>query len=257
MAATALDLEKRYSGGAANQDPNLSLGGVMSTDANGIVDEQVASGITNITGVTVVGCGGNNDGNGTLTWDDAAETMQWTAPGDTIGLAVSVTSDGNYVMYSATKGYIALSVTYASLPVSNQSDTVNVSTTANTLWDNITKAESFNGDTEYRCIYLKNNHATDSFFGVAIYVDQQPTADDSFEIGLDPAGINGTATTIVDESTAPAGVTFSSPTSGSPLNIGTLAAQDIVAVWIKRLVPALSSTSTTNDRSRIGIVAFA
>lgn len=252
--ANALDLSKRLSGGAANSDPNLSIGGAMSST---VIGAQTTTALTNITGVVFADANGNNDGTGTLTYNATGDTFTWQGAADTVGTAVTAGSDGTYVIYSGTHGYVAITVTYASLPVGNASDTVTIGTPLNNIFDDISKTESFVGDTEYRCFYLTNTHGSDSFFGVGVYIALQPTGDDSWEIGLDPAGMNGTATTPATEGDAPAGVTFSSPNSGSPLNIGQMDPADYHAVWIKRTIPALSSNATANDRARLGIVAFA
>lgn len=66
------------------------------------------------------------------------------------------------------------------------------------------------------------------------------------DVGLAPEGLNGVAELIVDELTAPAGVTFSHPSSledaialPSPMVEG-----DQIAVWVRRTVaPGASSPS--------------
>jgi hypothetical protein len=115
------------------------------------------------------------------------------------------------------------------------------------LFDNVSGAESSAGDTEYRCFYLKNAHASLTWQGVNVWIGTNtPSADTDVEIGLDPAGVGegsttGVAATVADESTAPAGVTFSKPASGSPLNVGDIPAGSAIAVWVKRTVSAGAS----------------
>ena len=41
MAIAASDIQFRYSGGASNTDPDACLGGAISTDASGVVDDSV------------------------------------------------------------------------------------------------------------------------------------------------------------------------------------------------------------------------
>jgi hypothetical protein len=111
--------------------------------------------------------------------------------------------------------------------------------TVGNLFDNVSGAESSAGDTEYRCFYVHNNHATLTLQTAVIYIQTNtPSADTDISIGLDPIGVNGVATTVANEGTAPAGVVFSQPSSGAPLNIGNIAAGQKQAVWVKRVVSA-------------------
>jgi hypothetical protein len=122
------------------------------------------------------------------------------------------------------------------------------SPTLQNLFDNVTSDEALSGLTEYRCIYLQNDHATDSVDSVKLWISANtPSASTTIEIGLDPAGKNGLADTISPSTEAPAGVTFSAPTTeGTGLSIGLLQAQDVYPVWIKRTVSA-SAAATSLD----------
>jgi len=112
--------------------------------------------------------------------------------------------------------------------------------TLNSEFDDITGDEAFAGDTEYRCFAFKNTHATLTAIGGKLFVNQDSTsANTTMSIGLDPAGKNGTATTIATESDAPSGVTFSAPTSkATGLTVPDLAPGDFINVWVKRVVTA-------------------
>ena len=110
------------------------------------------------------------------------------------------------------------------------------------------------GDVEYRCIYVKNTNATDTLFDARVFISQDtPSADDEIDIGLDPAGVGdgsttGVATSIADEGTAPAGVTFSHPTDyDSGLVIGDLAPNQCIAIWIRRTVNAGAASTPSNS----------
>ena len=154
---------------------------------------------------------------GTVTLEYVASTHSLRAvAGGSYGAYVAVAADGR-VAIPAGEGYLFATVTSASLPGTNQSDTLTVAALANALFDDIGKAESYNGDTEYRCCYLHNAHPTDAFLGTQVYIASQPTGADALAIGLDGAGIGngattGVAATVADESTAPA-VTFAQPAS--------------------------------------------
>jgi hypothetical protein len=129
-----------------------------------------------------------------------------------------------------------------------------VSTTVmNNLFDNVSDAEAVAGDVEYRCIYLSNENATDTLNAAAVFIQSNtPSGDSAIAIGLDPAGIGngsttGVAATPANENTAPAGVTFSTPSdSGSALAIGTLDAGEVQAIWIRRTISAAAASAASD-----------
>lgn len=112
--------------------------------------------------------------------------------------------------------------------------------TLNSEFDDISGDEAFAGDTEYRCFTFKNEHATLTAVGGKLFVAQDSTsANTVMSIGLDPSGKSGTATTIATESDAPAGVTFSAPTSkATGISVPDLAPGEYINVWVKRVVTA-------------------
>lgn len=72
----------------------------------------------------------------------------------------------------------------------------------NNLWDDVSSGDASVGDTEYRCAYVKNTHATLSVANVKIEIATDPT-ESNWEIALGAAGLNGTETAVVNEDTAP------------------------------------------------------
>src|SRR3954454_11533100 len=110
-----------------------------------------------------------------------------------------------------------------------------ISTTAittavlNNLFDDVSGAEAAAGRVEYRCAFVLNNHATLTLQNAGIYITSQTSGGGTIDMGLDPAAVSAKgsgsaqAAVVANEITAPAGVTFSTPTSGSPLVIGDLA----------------------------------
>lgn len=115
-----------------------------------------------------------------------------------------------------------------------------VSTALHGLFDVVSGSESLAGDVEYRCVYVKNNHATLTLYGAVVFISANtPSGDTTCDIGLGAAAINGTETEVANESTAPAGVAFSAPASyATGLAIGDLAPGAYKAVWIRRTVTA-------------------
>lgn len=190
-------LELRLSGGTGNTDPNASLGGDVSTER---IQSQTATGISNVTGVAIDYAGGNATGNGTLTWTEPANTLTWTPPSGTIGTAVAIdiAANAKYTIKGggSNPGYINVSTTFGSLPTTTQSDTIACANVANELFDDVSKAESYTGDSEYRCWYYKNTHPADPFLDVIVFIPTGTTPG-TLSFGKDPAGVgNGVTRTI-------------------------------------------------------------
>lgn len=108
------------------------------------------------------------------------------------------------------------------------------------LFDNVTGDESAAGDIEYRCFYVHNGHATLTWLGVTVWIaTNTPSTDTTCDIGLGASAVSGTETAVANEGTAPAGVTFSAPTTkAGGLVIGDLAPGAHKAIWVRRTVTA-------------------
>lgn len=125
------------------------------------------------------------------------------------------------------------------------------------LFDTVTGDESAAGDTEYRCVYFRNEDAdADGLISpVAWILSNTPSADTTIAIGLDPAGKGGTATTAANENTAPAGVSFTSPATkaaGLSLPSTPYAQNEFIAIWIRRTVTA-GAASAASDPATIRV----
>lgn len=122
-----------------------------------------------------------------------------------------------------------------------------------TIFDDVTSAEALAGDTEYRLVYVHNAHATLSYLTAAIWIQTQtPSASTDVAIGLAAAGLNGVETAVANENTAPAGVTFSAPsTFGAGLALGTLAPGQHFGVWVKRTVTAGAASAADGFTLRV------
>lgn len=127
------------------------------------------------------------------------------------------------------------------------------------LFDDVSAAEATAGDIEYRCLYIFNRNETDSLTSVVVWIESQTSSGDtSLDIGLDPAGVGdgvstGVATTIANENTAPASVSFSAPsTSGTGLSIGTLGPGEGHAIWLRRTINA-GAAAANLDRCELRV----
>lgn len=118
------------------------------------------------------------------------------------------------------------------------------------LFDTVTGDESAAGDTEYRCVYFRNEDSDSDglISGILWILSNTPSTDTTIAVGLDPAGKNATATTVANENTAPAGVSFSSPaTKGAGIALGsTFAQNDFIGVWVRRTVTAGAASAASD-----------
>ena len=115
---------------------------------------------------------------------------------------------------------------------------VKSSTAASNYFDDVSSAEASAGDTEYRCVYVHNSHGSLTLIGAKVWIQANtPSGDTDVAIGLGSSAVNGTEQTVVDESTAPTGVTFSQPTTfAGGLSIGDIPFGQHKAVWVRRVV---------------------
>jgi len=89
---------------------------------------------SNITGLTVYHAStANGIGGGTLSYNYAANTITWTAPGGIAGEAVKLSKDGKFQLFDIDKTkWVRVIVVAASLPASSQSDTITITSLSGT-----------------------------------------------------------------------------------------------------------------------------
>ena len=128
--------------------------------------------------------------------------------------------------------------------------------TLNNLFDDVSGDENAASDVEYRCIFVHNNHATLTWQSVVVWLSAEVAGGANVAIGIDTnaATVNNSgpaqALEVVDESTAPGGVSFSSPTTKpTGLSVGNLAAGYCRAIWVRR--SATASAALNNDGATI------
>lgn len=116
------------------------------------------------------------------------------------------------------------------------------------LFDNVNEDESTAGDMEYRCIYVRNGHATLTWMNVRLWITMNtPSNDDTIAVGLDPAALNANAASVANENTAPTGVTFTSPVDkATGLSLGNIPPGGRRAVWFRRTVNANAGAVNAN-----------
>lgn len=119
------------------------------------------------------------------------------------------------------------------------------------LFDDVDSTESAAGDTEYRCIYVHNNHGTLALQNAVMWITANTTGN-RIAIGVGAAAVNATETAVANENTAPAGVTFSQPTTkGAGIALGTIPAGQHRAVWLRRTIAAATGASNDTYTTRV------
>jgi hypothetical protein len=129
--------------------------------------------------------------------------------------------------------------------------------TLNNLFDDISGAENAASTVDYRCLFIHNSHASITALTCLLWIQSEVSGGASIAIGLDTNGAvpigqsSAQAVTIANETTAPSGVTFSTPTSsGTGLSIGSLQPGYCIGVWIRRT--AANTSAVNNDGATLG-----
>lgn len=124
--------------------------------------------------------------------------------------------------------------------------------TLNNAFPDLTGDENLASQVDYQCIFVHNNHATLTYQNVVVWLSAEVAGGVTCAIGLDTTaasahgGASAQALTIANKNTAPAGVTFSAPTTkATGLSIGNLTAGQVKAVWVRRT--AANSAALNND----------
>lgn len=129
-----------------------------------------------------------------------------------------------------------------------------VSAALHGLFDAVTGSESSAGDVEYRCVYVKNSHATLTLYNAVAFIQSNtPSTSTVCDIGLGASTIGNEEQTVTNEGTAPDGVSFSAPSSyASGLAIGNLAPGQFKAVWIRRTV-TINASAYSGDGMTLAV----
>jgi hypothetical protein len=121
------------------------------------------------------------------------------------------------------------------------STTAIVDATVNNLFDNVSGDENAASVVDYRLFFVHNNHATLTMLSPVIYIQSETASGASISIGADTTAASAKASaaaqalTIANETTAPAGVTFSAPTTkAGGISLGDIPAGQVKGVWVRR-----------------------
>jgi hypothetical protein len=133
-----------------------------------------------------------------------------------------------------------------------RSSTQVVDNTSDNLFDDVTGAEHTAGRVDYRCIYVRNAHATLTLTAAVVWIASDTTgADSDISIAVGTAAINGTEQTISDAITAPTGVSWSDAavSRATGLALGDIPATQHKAVWVRRTISAGSTPQAADTCS--------
>jgi len=254
-------LQVRLSGGAANVNPDLSLGGQMSTVVGGLVRSQDTTGLSNVTGVEIKDAFGNSQGIGSLRWVSSSGNLGWEQPGQSGYEELAIVESGSYLLGSFSKGFLLVNVALGSLPAGNANDSISVSNRENAVWDDIQAGEGVVGDVEYRCLFLYNAASTTWMYGVRVWLEADASGADSLAVAVSSALKNQAALgPLADEEDSTnilSSLVFLSPlTQESGVLIGDLGPGEFRSWWIRRSVPSGTLISNPYDLSKIGISAL-
>ena len=127
----------------------------------------------------------------------------------------------------------------------------------NNLLDDVSGSEASAGDTEYRCYFYKNSHASLPLTSAKFYIDTATgNAQDAIAFAIEvptTSDTTGSVQTIINESTSPVVNTgncsnWSTATTyagGVAVNINAhdteMSISEIIGVWIRRVVSAGAS----------------
>lgn len=128
----------------------------------------------------------------------------------------------------------------------------------NNLFDNISGDENAASTVDYRCLFIHNAHASLTYQSPKVWLSSEVSGGASIAIGVDTTAASAIgssssqALTIASETTAPTGVSFSSPTTkGTGISLSDIPAGQCRAIWIRRT--AANSSAKDNDGVTLGI----
>ena len=124
--------------------------------------------------------------------------------------------------------------------------------TLNDLFDDITGDENAAQTVDYRCIFIHNNHGSLTLLSPVLWIASEVSGGANIALGVDTtaasviASSSAQALLVASQTTAPSGVSFSSPTSkGTGLSLGDIPAGQCKAFWFRRT--ATNSAALNND----------
>jgi hypothetical protein len=120
------------------------------------------------------------------------------------------------------------------------------------LFDVVTGSENAVSTVAYRAVFLHNNHGSLTFQNVVVWISAETSGGCNIAIGVDPTAAasvsssSAQAVQVTNETTAPVGVSFSTPTTeGAGLSLGDIGPGQCRAIWFRRT--ATNSVALNGD----------
>ena len=118
------------------------------------------------------------------------------------------------------------------------------------LFANVSPAEAIVGSIKYRALSFKNTSALTAYAAIVYISQETSSADTTVAIAYDSTGTQS----IVNETTAPTGLSFSTPVSlATGIALGDVAAAGIRRIWFKRTVTELAAMAADEGKITISV----
>ena len=166
--AVRMHLTGVHSDSGRQPDPDTSLGNYRATTQVPGLSFRVKNAFSNVRIDFVAG--ENGEGVGILA-APSASSLRWTPPGGTQGTAVTIASGETKVIEGGTSASKYIRVTRTDSNDLTGTSTVVLTEDFNNVigFDNVSSAEAAAGDTEYRCVCLKN-HGSGSVTNLKVWL---------------------------------------------------------------------------------------
>lgn len=235
------------SGGTSNPDPNLSIGGQISTTA---FQFQTFDQKTSLPGVTIEQIGNSSIGVGVLSYEETDDgyIFKWIPPGSGSTAGRLVTGSGKYGILTANgvgTGYCVVTIAWDGLSAGLVETKVKVSNNIPNIFSSVDATQAESGYTSHRCVYVKNQHPDQTLTNLKLSSFREGNTGSVVEVAADTAGAGngistGIATTPASETADPA-LNFSSEATLPDLLPGQTSAfwmrRTIYQGWYKELNP--------------------
>lgn len=113
--------------------------------------------------------------------------------------------------------------------------------TLNNLFDDVTGDQNAASQVDYQALFVYNAHGTLTWQTVVAWLSSEVAGGTSAAIGVDTTAASALASapaqavTIASKTTAPAGASFTSPTTkGTGIAVGNLTAGQVRCIWVRR-----------------------
>jgi len=113
------------------------------------------------------------------------------------------------------------------------------------IFDNVTNSQRAAGLIDYRLVYIHNDDADDAL--AVVYLPTPLESGREMAVGVATQAAGVTVTAVANDTTAPVGVTFLTPTTtGAAVALGTIPSGSFRGVWLRRTVTSGTPADPTN-----------